>query len=206
MTENKKPYHHGNLRQSLIDQATVMISEVGVEKLSMRGLAQVAGVSRTAAYHHFKDKNELLCAIAEQGFTHWLEMFSGLEQQTPERLEEWLTQFVRAYVDFACEYQEEYDLMFGRPIWKAGEPTDSLRQQAAECFHRYVLFIEQWQKIGVFSNEIEALRLTQVSWSTLHGMCRLLNDGIYLDRASLDAMCQAVVQILTGLVNNAKKS
>ncbi len=196
MPENNNAYHHGNLRQSLINRATELIAASGIEQLSMRHLAQIAGVSRTAAYHHFKDKNALLCAIAEQGFEHWLVRFAVLLDQKPEPLHSWLTDFVMEYIDFACDHPEEYDLMFGRPIWKAGEPTASLRQKSADCFHLYVEFIAKWQQRGIFSAEVDALRLAQVSWSTLHGICRLLNDGIYLDRSSVDAMCMPVVNML----------
>ena len=64
----KQNYHHGDLQQRLLDEATLMIEESGIEGLSLRKLALRAGVSRTAPYHHFKDKNELLCAIAENGY------------------------------------------------------------------------------------------------------------------------------------------
>ena len=200
MTEHKKTYHHGNLRQSLIAQATVLTAKMGIEQLSMRSLAMAAGVSRTAAYHHFKDKNDLLCAIAEQGFNHWQEGVAELLQQSPEPVQEWLMQFVTAYIDFACAHREEYDLMFGRPIWKSGEATESLQQISTDCFHQYVDFIAKWQAQGIFSTEMDALRLAQVSWSTLHGICRLLNDGVYLDRSSVDVMCQSVVLMFTNTV------
>ena len=196
MTENKKPYHHGNLHQSLIAQATVLIAEVGVEQLSMRSLAQAAGVSRTAAYHHFTDKNALLCAIAEQGFDHWHEIFSTLMNLSPEPLDDWLSRFISAYIDFAVDNREEYDLMFGRPIWKTGEPSESLKAKSADCFHRYVDFIARWQSAGMISQNMEAIRLAQVSWSTLHGISRLLNDGVYLNRASVDAMSGTVEKML----------
>ena len=61
-------YHHGDLRQALLRAAKQLIAEAGIENLSLRKLAERAGVSRTAPYHHFSDKNDLLCAIAAEGF------------------------------------------------------------------------------------------------------------------------------------------
>ena len=61
-------YHHGDLRQVLLRSAKQLIAEAGIENLSLRRLAERAGVSRTAPYHHFSDKNDLLCAIAAAGF------------------------------------------------------------------------------------------------------------------------------------------
>ena len=57
-------YHHGDLREALLQAAKALIGEAGIENLSLRKLAERAGVSRTAPYHHFSDKNDLLCAIA----------------------------------------------------------------------------------------------------------------------------------------------
>ncbi|MCW8832865.1 MAG: TetR/AcrR family transcriptional regulator, partial [Colwellia sp.] len=64
-------YHHGDLHSSLLETATAMITEQGIDALSLRKLAERIGVSRTAAYHHFKDKNDLLSAIAAQAFASW---------------------------------------------------------------------------------------------------------------------------------------
>ena len=67
-TNKKTKYHHGDLRQALIDTATKMVEKDGVSSLSLRKLAEQVNVSRTAAYHHFTDKHDLLCAIAAKGF------------------------------------------------------------------------------------------------------------------------------------------
>lgn len=139
--DNNPSYHHGNLEQTLIRAATAMISEAGVEQLTMRALAQRIGVSRTAAYHHFKNKNELLCAIAEQGFGLWQARFDPLLASRPQPLAPWLERFIQTYMAFARDYGEQYDLMFGRPIWKSGTPTASLRTLSAEVFQQYVHFI-----------------------------------------------------------------
>jgi hypothetical protein len=58
----KASYHHGDLRSSLLDAANAMLKEHGIEGLSLRKLADRVGVSRTAPYHHFKDKKTSYCA------------------------------------------------------------------------------------------------------------------------------------------------
>ena len=68
-TEVARPsYHHGDLRQALLKGALDLIADVGIDNLSLRRLAERVGVSRTAPYHHFSDKNDLLCAIAAVDF------------------------------------------------------------------------------------------------------------------------------------------
>lgn len=68
---NKPSYHHGDLRSTLLSTADSLLKETDIEGLSLRKLADKVGVSRTASYHYFKGKNQLLCAIAEQGFVRW---------------------------------------------------------------------------------------------------------------------------------------
>ncbi|KEQ18751.1 TetR family transcriptional regulator [Endozoicomonas numazuensis] len=192
----KKNYHHGDLRQSLINEATRMIAESGVEKLSMRGLAEGVGVSRTAAYHHFKDKNELLCAIAEQGFSQWYDKMGSRLKEVPDDLESWFRGFSHAYIDFAQNHAEQYDLMFGRPIWKNGQPTETLRDISFEAFQCYADFVKKCLPEDHFNQEQDALRVAQVSWSSLHGLSRLLNDGVYLDKAAINSMCDVAARLL----------
>ena len=68
MSDASQNYHHGDLRATLLRVATERVVNEGIDSLSLRKLAEEAGVSRTAPYHHFKDKNALLNAIAAQGF------------------------------------------------------------------------------------------------------------------------------------------
>src|ERR1700749_484813 len=63
-----KPYHHGDLRRALLRAAVTIIEREGPSALSLRAVAREAGVSPAAPYHHFKDKAELLDAVAQEGF------------------------------------------------------------------------------------------------------------------------------------------
>src|SRR5215217_6585274 len=63
-----RPYHHGNLRRGLLDQALATIRTEGVEGLTLREIGARLGVSRTALYRHFADKRALLAAVATEGF------------------------------------------------------------------------------------------------------------------------------------------
>src|ERR1700716_3091004 len=63
-----KPYHHGNLREALLKSAIRLIAEVGPTAFTIREVARRAGVSHNAPYRHFQDKDELIAAIANEGF------------------------------------------------------------------------------------------------------------------------------------------
>src|SRR5215218_5462232 len=63
-----KPYHHGDLQRALVDAAQTILEREGPAALSLRAVAREAGVSPAAPYHHFKDKDELIGAVAKRGF------------------------------------------------------------------------------------------------------------------------------------------
>lgn len=172
-------YHHGNLRQTLLSAAAEMIAAQGMESLSLRKLADRVGVSRTAAYHHFKDKNDLLCAIAANGFKRWQDSLKQLDShQLPER--DKFEQYVLGYINFATSYAEEYELMFGRCIWKQSNCTADLQQISHSTFEHQVDMIAYWQSKGLVNGD-NPLRTAQVIWGTLHGIAKLYNDGVYTD-------------------------
>lgn len=198
MTQTKnKPYHHGDLRPALLDAAHLIIRESGSEGLSMRRLADQVGVSRMAPYHHFKDKNALLCAIAERGFTAQdLMVEEILDQFSPQQGRELFAGWVRAYIRFAHDNPETYDLMYGKEIWKQGEPTAMLRERSKASFRLWVNLVEQMQQQKVLPQQHSALRTAQASWAALHGLARLLIDGVYVEPDDLEAIADTVVDLL----------
>ena len=101
MSEEQKSYHHGNLREVLLETAFGLVDSEGVEAISMRALAREAGVSSAAPFRHFTDKQVLLDAIAEKAAA---ELERKLDESTAE-CSDALTQFRAmsvAYVRFAA--------------------------------------------------------------------------------------------------------
>ncbi len=189
----KTSYHHGDLRDTLIEAALKLIQQAGVEALSMRKLAEKVGVSRSAPYHHFRDKRELLSAIAEAGFFKQDKIFADLGDSSGR---ERLARFIHHYVDFATSHREQYDLMYGREIWRLGTVTSSLDLVAKRSFKTWLSEVERLQSIHIFPNSLPAVRVAQVSWAALHGLCRLVNDGIYINREDIGSMQDALIDIL----------
>lgn len=198
---NKNTYHHGDLRASLLQAATDMLAETGIENLSLRKLADRVGVSRTAPYHHFKDKNELLCAIAEEGFRHWHQQADSILAQQELSAREKYRQFVHGYIGYAADNPEMYELMFGRAIWKQAAATQSLKDVAYPSFQNQVTMTRKWQEMGLMSKDEDTLRLAQVTWGTMHGIARLLIDGIYADNSHIEEMCETLVNLFVNEVD-----
>ncbi len=194
----QKSYHHGNLRDVLLQEARVLLREDGVEGLSLRRLAERAGVSRTAPYHHFADKHALLCALAAEGF----QALDGLLQNMPQPqdLPQALSLFVHDYLAFAVREPERYELMFGRRLWKQARPTAELKTVAYATFRRYA---ERIAALDPGAQGRRSLRLAQASWATLHGLCHLLIDGIYVDAADMEEVSSLAVEMMLKAVGAA---
>lgn len=195
MATTAQNYHHGDLRSALLHAATKRIAEHGIDSLSLRKLAEDAGVSRTAPYHHFKDKSALLSAIAAQGFCQWHANAKHIFDQTDLSAKARFRQFIHQYIGYAADNPEMYELMFGRTIWQQEAATDDLKSVAYPCFQFQVTMTRYWQEKGLLPNNQHALRLAQVTWGTLHGIARLLIDGIYADRSHIDQMCDCAADL-----------
>ena len=186
-------YHHGDLHDTLLQEANALLNEQGVEGLSLRKLAERAGVSRTAPYHHFRDKNALLCALATQAFAR----LDGIIERQLESAGDHpdIQDFVIEYLEFATENPEQYELMFGRTIWKSGTPTEELKRVAYRSFRRYAEGLGALVQ-GRLPAATDPLRVAQASWATIHGLCRLVIDGVYVDRKDMQAVSQQAVALI----------
>ncbi len=99
----KTKYHHGDLRAALMEAASTLLDIRGRDAVSMRAVARRAGVSEAAPYKHFKSLNELLAAIAAEGFD-MLQADLELAMSASARKEAWAA--------FAADYPGRYKLMF----------------------------------------------------------------------------------------------
>src|ERR1700683_623749 len=102
----KRPYHHVELKQTLLDAAVALIAEVGPQAFTLREVARRAGVSHNAPYRHFKDKEDLLAAVATGGFDRLTRALAaaGPKASPLDRLR--LSGV--AYVDFAMRYPRHF--------------------------------------------------------------------------------------------------
>ncbi len=129
----ERPFHHGNLRTVLLDEATAVLRESGVDGLSLRDLARRAGVSHGAPRSHFVDRQALLDALAEAGFQR---LTADVRAALGEPGDDVRARFLRvagAYVDFAIDDAALMDLMFQAKAQAGGGPP-RVAEAAAELF------------------------------------------------------------------------
>lgn len=192
-----KPYHHGDLKQALLDETARILCDEGEEALSLRSLATRLGVSRTAPYNHYKNKESLLCAVAEEGFRRFNLAMADVEKKkryTDGR--SMMRAYVSGYVSFARDNREYYDLMYGRKSWQSGEHSKSLSGAARSTLRDFIEWLKERQAKNQIRHDLDVVQFAQLYWGTLHGISRLLLDGVYTKSASVQKLCNGAADML----------
>ena len=168
----KRPYHHGDLRQALVRSALEILSEAGVGGLSLRAAARRARVSAMAPYRHFADKEALLAAVAEYGFRELAARLTAAAATVADP-RAGLAALGVAYVLFACDQPNLFKLMFGPMIEKkTGHPA--LDEAANACFNALRQAVEAAK---FFDGDSDASDVSLACWSLVHGLSALIVDG-----------------------------
>ena len=199
MKKEPLPYHHGNLRQTLIDAALEIIGEKGVKALSIREVAKKAGVSHAAPYRHFTDKDDLLSAVAIEGFDMVLQdTLSRFERHRDSPLERF-RQSGLAYIDFAAAHPSHYRVMFSSSEQNV---TDGVDKHSREAFMILYTSIAECQEKKLVKAQ-DTFELAMAAWSLVHGYAMLVIDGFIKDPA--DRLKYVITDALyRGLCGNNK--
>jgi AcrR family transcriptional regulator len=171
----KAPYHHGDLRRALLEEAVRTIQDDGAPALTLRAVGARLGVSRTALYRHFADKSALLNAVSEEGFRRlgdaleraWADAGGGIPG---------FEEMGRAYVQFALDNPSHYRVMFG--VWNSREHHDpELRAAGTRAFQLLVDALAALQRDGVARRDETAVAVARYVWAVVHGISMLGIDG-----------------------------
>ncbi|MFO7603411.1 MAG: TetR/AcrR family transcriptional regulator [Gammaproteobacteria bacterium] len=201
----KKPYHHGDLRQSLLDTGLQLLREGGIEAVSLRAVARKAGVSHTAPYHHFSDKADLVEALAIESFRRFtLALQTTWETNRQDPLTG-LAALGSTYVNFALAHPEEFRLMHLPGLRQVKKQGGHSRVSAAATQAYAVLCdaVSDCQTKGLIApGDPNPYALT--AWSSVHGLAVLILDGLLLGEkqsaSNHDYLINAIINTLsTGL-------
>lgn len=164
-------YHHGELREALLDAAEALLAQRGAEGLGLRDVARRAGVSHAAPYHHFAGLPELLAALAERSFQQLgAAMQAGVDAH-PTDAREQLLAIATAYVDFAQRRPGRFRMMFG-PVLATRSRHPGLDRAATAAFG---VLLAAATRFDAAAGPLIAL----TGWSLAHGLSHLSLDGAF---------------------------
>lgn len=174
----KRGYHHGDLRAALLATAMGML-ERG-EPFSLRAVARETGVSATAPYRHFADREALESALAAQGLRDLLADLTR-NRELPTTVSE-LAELGVTYVEFALRRPALFRLMFGS---ECDDENDERVRAAAEVHELLAAAVA-----GVFPDS-DPIDLALGGWGLVHGMACLYLDGKLVGSSMDDVAAQA---------------
>jgi len=175
MTKSKKTYHHGDLRNSLIVAAEQLLEQKGVAALSLREVAKVAGVSHTAPYRHFEDKNALLVGLAVVGYGRLADEMETCVNDQPDDPSKQLSSSLHAYIALARKHPQMTNLIFGGVLKNLCYEGD-LAVESERAFNGLLRIILNGQEAGLYI-EKETKELALLVWSIAHGFSMLITAG-----------------------------
>lgn len=198
-------YHHGNLRQALIDAAVRLAEEVGPENVSVREAAKRAGVSPGAPFRHFSNKTALMTAVAEQAMDHFrAEITKAVGSVASADPLEQFAEIGAAYLRWAFQNPTQFQIISTRSVldWDGSESlrrdNDAVRslleESMVEAQRRSLL-----RSANIIDTQIAARAL-------VYGLARMHIDGHFAQWASAgqtgEQTAQNVLKLFVTLVGN----
>ena len=204
MPKLKRPYHHGDLRRTLLDASLDLIEAEGLGALSLREVARRAGVTHQAPYHHFANKGAVIAALVEEGFTLLRnEMLRRRDRAAPGAAAR-LAAIGVGYVGFALEHPAHFRVMF-RPELSSAIAERRHGEVATEAYRLLEESVAACVSEGLASRADEKT-LVLLSWSLVHGLAALWLDGPLTvspgtARIKPQALAQAVMGVFSRLLS-----
>jgi AcrR family transcriptional regulator len=167
MAKSGDSYHHGDLRAACLRAAIELLEEDGSAGLSLRAVARRAGVSATAPYRHYRDRDALVSAVAAEGY-RGLAAALAAAHPSPSAPED-LAAVAVAYVQFALDHPALFRAMFAEPC----DPGSQERAASTAVITEYLAAL-----VGdAFPGADDPAALATAMWALVHGLAFLHLDG-----------------------------
>ncbi|HNC10079.1 MAG TPA: TetR/AcrR family transcriptional regulator [Anaerolineales bacterium] len=194
-----KKYHHGDLKNALIQAGIEVLAKEGVSGLSLRKVASRAGVSHSAPYSHFKDKQSLIAAITTESFRQLYEELKEAIAPFSSDPKRQLTAGSLAYAQFALDHTDMFKIMFSGVLEKEKD-YPAYVEATRQTFGQVVQVIQACQDAGVLRPAPPEVMAVSV-WGQVHGIVSLALEGqishTVLDRHSVRELVSLAVDQFT---------
>jgi AcrR family transcriptional regulator len=194
-------YHHGDLRDALVQAALQEAERGGPEAISIKALTKKLGVSQPAPYRHFVDREALLAAVTAEAFRQ----FSATMRESIRKASKQskLSRFAQAALAFGLRRNGIYRLMFASRTMAGAVKGSELHNAAMETFG---LLLEAFEAPAIgFFRERQALKI----WAALHGMITLAEQGLLtgqLAHISREELVEEIVEQTKSALSAAIKT
>jgi len=167
-------YHHGNLKEELIAAGLEILSEQGLDGLSLRNIAKRIGVSHTAPYNHFPDKLSLVAAISTAGHKQLHQILLDTFEKTKSS-SNIIFEIAWAYLQFALDNQAIYKLMFSGALEEERDHPEYIEISRKEIalFEEIIVFCQSNGQLPEGGVHKTAIKL----WSLTHGFTYLMMEN-----------------------------
>ncbi len=193
----ERPYHHGNLRQALIDTASEMLRDDKGWQFTLREVARRAGVSHAAPYKHFPDKASLLSELAQRGFEQLEAETRAATSPRQRSARKAFMAAAQAYVEFGTRNPSLYRLMFSAEAGDAA--TTHLGARAMSALGVVIELLQRGQASGEFKQR-SVQGQAAACWSMVHGIVVLSIEGmLHPKKVGEDPVRAALETLLEGL-------
>jgi AcrR family transcriptional regulator len=173
--QRKEGYHHGDLRQALVDAARHLVAKQGADNFTVSDACRLAGVSTAAPYKHFRDKDEILIAIVIEGFGQFFAKLQEAVKLHKAGSDESMIAMGQAYVAFAIKQPALFRLMFAKS--KRISEDVLVSEAGRTCFQGVAQEVTAYCQTRALS--CDPLKLTIDLWTFVHGVASLSIDHDY---------------------------
>jgi len=194
-----KKYHHGDLKNALINAGVEILAKEGIGGLSLRKVAQRAGVSHSAPYAHFPDKQSLIAAISTEGFNQLYAELDAVTSLYPDDPKKQLIEGSQAYVRFAMNNADTFKIMFSGVLEKEKD-YPAFVEISHKTFERVVGIIQACQEAGILRASPSDMTAVTI-WGQIHGVIALGMEGqisrtVLEHRSVQDIVAFAIEQLI----------
>ena len=172
MPAKTNTYHHGDLKNALIQAGIEVLSQDGISALSLRKVARVAGVSHAAPYAHFADKQALIAAISTAGYTRLYEQLAAVIEEFESDPVQQLIEAAWTYTEFAITETDHFKIITSDVVAKEQDYPE-LVAITHQSFELLVQIAENCQKAGILREGPAEMMAISV-WSAIHGLVTLV--------------------------------